>query len=53
MGKQGEKRAHLVKGHALLPTVVEHAESDVFMRHTITQSDLDNCRHPDAVPLCL
>ena len=50
-GKAGRK-ADLVKGHALLPAVVEHAKSDVVLRHTIIQSDLDNC-HPDAVPSCL
>ena len=37
----------------VLLAIVEHAESDVFMRHTIIQSDFDNCLHPDAVPLCL
>jgi len=47
------EKTYLVESHALLPAVVEHAESDVFMIHPITQSDLDNCRDPDAVSLCL
>ena len=47
------RNAYLVKGHALLPAVIEHAESDVFMKDTVTQCDLDNCCHSDTVSLCL
>jgi len=47
------KKTYLVEGHTLLPAVVEHAESDVFMVHPITQNDLDNRCDPDAVSLCL
>ena len=47
------KKAYLVESHTLLPAVIEHTESDVFMEHPITQRDLDNCCDPDTVPPCL
>jgi len=44
------KNAYLVD---VSPAVVEHAESDVFMIHPITQGDFDNCCDPNAVSLGL
>jgi len=45
------KNTYVAEGHTLLPAIVDHAESDVFVIHSITQSDLGSCCDPDAVPL--
>ena len=52
MVRHGLKNEKSVR-NLLWPAVIEHAESDVFMVHSITQSDPDNRCDLNAISLCL